>query len=619
MNLTGSAAGSLEMPLQAATFIPRYPNASDSIAAAGNERARHKKPARTGDNEARTFLLLRYVLIIAAAYLFLFDGKTSTHDLSVIVIAAALLSNVCLSQLSEDLLTRPMLLGLIICSDIAWIALGLWYDGIFGSDIFFLYFFILFLAAVGQNLILIISVSLILGAVDLIFFEIPPGGEGTIWASPSLIRVPFLFVAALFYGHLAERMKRVKRIGEERLQALREIEIAITSSLDLHAILNVLLEKIDLFLSYAVTTVTLVNRRTGELEPVACRNVNETEWKAVVARRVSLDKVAPENYTPVVILNAQASPQSSPSDFLSQHHLVSYLRVPLIARNEILGFLTFFTKEKHVFNADEVKFLTTLSGEAAIAIHNSQLYEEMRKSNKIKDEFLSIISHELRTPINVVMGYTQLLKEGALGETNSQQAEALSTIAARSKNLSSMIDSVLYATALDSGAAKLETGQINLKDLLFEIKRNYEPQAGTQITLIWDYSPALPDIETDGSKLKYILQNIINNAIKFTEKGVVTTSVRYLANAKALEFRVADTGIGIPAAEQANIFERFYQIDGSQTRRFEGVGLGLYIVKKFTELLGGQVVVESEPNTGSTFTVTVPAKIAGQEGQVSTH
>lgn len=598
------------MPVQPPAFIAGCPSVGDSIPAADNVPAPRTRRSRSADNEGRTFLLLRYVLIIAAAYLFLFHGKTSTHDLSVVVIAAALLSNVLLSQRSEGLLTRPMALGLIICSDIAWIAFGLWYDGIFDSDIFFLYFLILFLAAVGQNLILIISVSVVLGALDLIFFELPPGGDGAIWASPSLIRIPFLFVAALFYGHLAEQMKREKRIGEERLQALREIESAITSSLDLQAILNVLLEKIDLFLSYAVTTVTLVNRRSGELEPVACRNVDETEWKAIVARRIPLDRATPENYTPVVVLNAQTHSRSSPSDFLTKHNLVSYLRVPLIAKNEILGFLTFFTTKEHVFSAGEVKFLTTLAGEAAIAIHNSQLYEEMRRSNKIKDEFLGVMSHELRTPINVVMGYTQLLKEGALGETSSQQAEALSTIAARSKELLNMVDGVLYATALETGSAKLEASRVNLNDLLLEIRRDHEAGAGAKIRLVWDYPPELPDIETDGSKLKQILQNIINNAMKFTEEGVVTTSVRYLPDAQALEFRVADTGIGIPAAEHAKIFERFYQVDGSRTRRFEGVGLGLYIVKEFTELLGGRVGVESAPTSGSTFTVTIPAHIA---------
>jgi signal transduction histidine kinase len=448
-------------------------------------------------------------------------------------------------------------------------------------------------------------------------FEIPAGSGTTIWMSHSLIRIPFLFVAALFYGHLAKKMKREREMGEERLQALREIEMAIASSLDLHAILNVLLEKIDRFLSYAVTTVTLVNRKSGELEPVACRNLDEAEWKAVITRRIPLDQATAENYTSVIVLNAQTDPRTGQSDFLRKHSLVSYLRVPLIAKNDILGFLTFFTKEEHQFTGDEVKLLTTLAREAAIAIHNSQLYEEMRRSNKIKDEFLSVMSHELRTPLNVVMGYTQLLREGVLGETNSKQSEAISTIAARSKDLLDMINSVLYATSLEAKAARLEATPVSLKDLLLELKTDYELQTGKPIRLIWDYPSELPDIETDSLKLKEILQNIINNSIKFTKEGAITISVRYVSDAKNIEFRVADTGIGISTEEMAKIFERFYQVDSSQTRSFGGVGLGLYIVKEFTELLGGKLAVESERGKGSTFTVTIPAEIAGQGGHAS--
>jgi signal transduction histidine kinase len=561
------------------------------------------------NKEGRTFLLLRYVLITAAAYLFLFHGGTTASVLSITLIGAALLSNVFLSQLSEGLLLRPVTLGLIICSDIGWIALGLWYEGIFGSDTFFLFFFILFLAAVGQNLILIISASVILSAIDLIFFVVPAEDRTTIWTSPSLIRIPFMFIAALFYGHLAERVRQVKRVGEERLRALREIEMAITSSLDLHAVLDVLLEKIDLFLPYAVTTVTLVNRKSGELEPVACRNLDEDEWKAVVARRIRLDKATPENTTPVIVLNAQTDPRSQQSDFLRKHSLVSYLRVSLIAKNEILGFLTFFTKEEHAFSSEEVEFLTTLARQAAIAIHNSQLYEEMKSSNKIKDEFLSVMSHELRTPINVVMGYTRLLKEGALGETNAQQAEAISTIEARSKDLLDIINSLLYATSLEAQAVKLEPGQVSLKDLLGELKTDYETQAGKDIRLIWDEPGDLPEIETDGPKLKQVLQNIINNAIKFTDRGAVTISARYFPGAKKIEFIVADTGIGVSQKDMPYIFDRFYQVDGTQTRSFEGVGLGLYIVKEFTELLGGKVAVESQPDKGSTFRITIPSEM----------
>jgi signal transduction histidine kinase len=565
------------------------------------------------DNEGRTFLLLRYVLIIAAAYLFLFEVETSASPVSLALVATALLTNVLISQFSEYRLLRPITLGIIICFDIAWITLGLWHEGIFGSDIFFLYFLILFLAAVGQNLFLIISASIVLSAIDLLLFVAPAGAGTTMWTSPSLVRVPFMFITALFYGYLAEKVGHEKKVGDERLQALREIEMAITSSLDLHAVLDVLLEKIDTFLPYAVITVTLVNRKTGELEPVACRNLDENEWKSVIARRIRLDKVAPEHDVPVIVLNAQTDPRSLQSDFLRKNSLVSYLRVPLIAKNEVLGFLTFFTKEEHAFSGDEVKFLTTLASQAAIAIHNSQLYEEMRRSNKIKDEFLSVMSHELRTPINVVMGYTQLLKDGALGETNPTQTAAVTTIAARSKDLLDMINSLLFATSLEAKTVKLEAGDVSLKDFLLQLKTEYEPHSGKAISLIWDYPCDLPNIETDAPKLKQILQNIINNAIKFTESGAVTTSVRYFSDAKTVEFAVADTGIGISKDEMPHIFERFQQVDNSLTRSFEGVGLGLYVVKEFTQLLGGKVTVESEPDKGSIFTITIPSEITSSK------
>ncbi len=577
--------------------------------------AKGRKKLRV-DDEASTFLLLRYVLIIAAAYLFLFGAESGASTVAILLIAMALLSNVIASQFSQQRLMRPVSVGAVICFDIIWITLGLWHEGVFGSGTFLLYFLILFLAAVGQSLSLIICASVVLSAIDLFLFILPGGDGTTIWTSHSLVRIPFMFIASLFYGYLAEKVGKEKKIGEERIQALREIEMAITSSLDLRAVLDVLLEKIDVFLPYAVVTVTLVNKKTGELEPVACRNLDESEWKAVIARRIRLDKISEHDHAPVMILNAQTDPRSQQSGFLRNNSLVSYLRVPLVAKGEVSGFLTFFTKEQHAFSAEEVKFLTTLASQAAIAIHNSQLYEEMRRSNKAKDEFLNVMSHELRTPINVVMGYAQLLKNGALGDTNSQQAAAIDTIAARSKNLLDMINSLLYATSLEGNGAKLEAGEVSLKDFIHELKTDYQAQSNQEISLIWDYPAELPNIETDGAKLRQILQNIINNAIKFTERGSVTTSVRYFPGDRRVEFAVADTGIGIAPEETQYIFERFHQVDSSQTRSFEGVGLGLYIVKEFSALLGGKIAVESEPEKGSTFTVTIPTEIANSRESV---
>ena len=574
-----------------------------------NDAPAKRSKSLSTDDEASTFLLLRYVLIIAAAYLFLFGGGPGASILAILLIAMALLSNVIASQFSRRHLMHPVSVGVVVCFDIIWISLGLWHEGIFGGGTFLLYFLILFLAGIGQSVALVICAGVALSAIDLFLLILPGGDETAIWTSQSLIRIPFMFIAALFYGYLAEKVGKEKKIGEERIQALREIEMAITSSLDLRAVLDVLLEKIDVFLPYAIVTVTLVNKKTGELEPVACRNLDESEWKAVIARRIRLDKISERDHAPVMILNAQTDPRSQQSEFLRKNNLVSYLRVPLTAKGEVSGFLTFFTKEEHAFSAEEVKFLTTLTSQAAIAIHNSQLYEEMRRSNKAKDEFLNVMSHELRTPINVVLGYAQLLKNGALGETNSQQGAAIDTIAVRSKDLLDMINSLLYATSLEGNGAKLEADEVSLKDFVDELKTDYQAQSNNGIRLIWHCPAELPIIETDGAKLKQILQNIINNAVKFTERGTVTISVRYSPGDKRVEFAVADTGIGIPPDEAHYIFERFHQVDSSQTRSFEGVGLGLYIAKEFSALLGGKIAVESEPGKGSTFTVTIPTEI----------
>ena len=565
-------------------------------------------PLSAPGKEGQTFILLRYVLLTAAAYLLLFEGETEDPAISVALIAGALLTNVFLAHLPENLLLRPVTLGFIICSDIIWIALGLWHKGSYGNDIFFLYFFILCLAAIGQNLILIVTASVLLSGVDLVLFVIPAGEGRSIWSSPSLVRVPFMFVAALFYGHLAEKVREAKEIGEKRLHGLREIDLAITSTLELHAVLKGLLEKIDLILPYAGATVRLLNRKTGELEPVACRNLDEEEWKTTTAGGGGLARMISENYAPVIVRNAQTDPRSLASEFLRKHGIVSYLRVPLIARSEALGVLTFFTREEHDFSSEEVKFLTTLAAQAAIAIYNAQVYEEMVKANQVKNEFLSVMSHEFRTPLNVITGYTGMLKDKGLGEINSEQEKALQKTIDRSRELLAMINGILYATSIEAEAVKVETHNVNLTDFLNELESSYDIPLSKEVTLKWDYESNLPVVKTDSEKLRHILENLINNAIKFTERGQVTLSARHFPENKRIEFRVTDTGIGIPKEVLPIIFEKFRQLDSSETRLYGGVGMGLYIVKQFTHMLRGKIEVQSEAGKGSSFSVTLPCE-----------
>jgi len=170
-------------------------------------------PLSRNEDEKRLFVLLRYVLIIGAAYLFLFEGEMEAPIVVITLIAGALASNVLLSHLPVNLLLRPFTVGLIVCVDIGWIVAGLWYQGSFGSDIILLYFFVLFMAAMGENLILIVIAAVLLSGVDLTFVMIP-GQDRSIWTFSSLIRIPFIFTAALFYGHLTENVKRERRLRE---------------------------------------------------------------------------------------------------------------------------------------------------------------------------------------------------------------------------------------------------------------------------------------------------------------------------------------------------------------------------------------------------------------------
>jgi len=240
---------------------------------------------------------------------------------------------------------------------------------------------------------------------------------------------------------------------------------------------------------------------------------------------------------------------------------------------------------------------------------NSELEQANRDlltASKAKDEFLSVMSHELRTPLNVVMGYTGMIRDKMLGEVNPEQERALDKVMTRSDDLLRMITEILQATSLEAHAVKMGEQEVSLSSFLDDLKSNYEVPVKKELSFSWDYSSELPTMRTDGEKLKHILQNLINNAVKFTERGQVTISARYNPKAKAVEFKVADTGIGIQKELLPTIFEMFRQGDSSETRPYGGVGIGLYIVRKFTDLLGGTIDAVSEPGKGSIFTVTIP-------------
>jgi signal transduction histidine kinase len=425
-----------------------------------------------------------------------------------------------------------------------------------------------------------------------------------------------LVTAAIRDTNLRKRAEEQLERNIQQVAVLRAINLAVTSTLDLRAVLEILLETVDALLPYCAVTIWIFNAETGELEPTACRNLDEGEWKAGEWKaEYELANVVLKTKAPLKVWNVQTGPRTCNREFFRKHGLVSYLGVPLIAYAKFLGVLAFYTDKEHQFSSEESDFLATLARQSAMGIHNSQLYEksqkqavELEKVNKFKDEFLGFVSHELRIPANAAIGYVAMVQDGLYGETNPEQRKALDKVISCSKDLLSMINSLLQAARIGAGAIKVELGEVPLVNLLGDLRSTYELPLEKELTLHWDYSPELPTIETDADKLRHILQNLISNAIKYTGTGKVSISAHYLPEESSVQFTVADTGRGIPKDSLPFIFDMFRQVGGAQTSTSGGVGLGLHIAKKFAELLNGKVEVESEPGKGSIFTVTIPCE-----------
>jgi signal transduction histidine kinase len=228
---------------------------------------------------------------------------------------------------------------------------------------------------------------------------------------------------------------------------------------------------------------------------------------------------------------------------------------------------------------------------------------------RLKEEFLANISHELRTPLNVMFGYTEMLLDD---EENAERRETLARIRVQSEQLLKLLHDLMTLSGLNAGKIALELTPVSVADVVARVRPLTEQLAhGRPVTGVCECPLVTPVMYTDPLRLEQVLANLITNAFKFTNEGSVTLRVRYVAGERRMVFEVADTGIGIPAHELPYIFDEFRQVDGSMSRRHGGMGLGLALVRRLVELLGGEVGVDSRPGEGSTFTVTLPVEHPG--------
>jgi GAF domain-containing protein len=292
---------------------------------------------------------------------------------------------------------------------------------------------------------------------------------------------------------------------------------------------------------------------------------------------------------------------------------LSVLSVPMLLDGEPIGAITVTGAEPAAFSDRQMELLQTFAEQAVIAIQNAHLFREIREksaqlevANKHKSEFLANMSHELRTPLNAIIGFSEVLSERMFGEVNDKQLEYLKDIHESGKHLLSLINDILDLSKIEAGRMELEVSEFHLPSALGNAMTLVRERAQRHgIALALEVDPALGEFRGDERKFKQIMLNLLSNAVKFTPDGG-RVDVVARNGAGRVEIAVRDTGIGIAPEDQALVFEEFRQVGRDRMRKAEGTGLGLALTKRFVELHGGAIRLESAPGKGSTFTVSLP-------------
>ena len=424
--------------------------------------------------------------------------------------------------------------------------------------------------------------------------------------------------AAAEVGRVNEELTRSVR----QLEALSEVGQAISSTLDMETVLATIVSRAVQLTGLDSGSIYEYDEQSEEFHLRAAEHADDEMLAAL--RRTSIRKG--EGAVGLTALTRQPTQISDIQDPTYQTRLRevlvhagyrALLAVPLLRESQIIGALAVSRKLPGPFASEVVELLKTFAVQSALAIQNARLFRDVAEqgrqlqvASQLKSQFLANMSHELRTPLNAIIGVTEMLHEDARELSRDDELEPLERVLRAARHLLALINDILDLSKIEAGKIDLHVETFPIAPLVADVVATLETLAlKNHNRVVADYASDIGTMTADQMRVRQALLNLASNATKFTENGTITVRVnRETQDARPwVTMAVTDTGIGMTPEQMARLFEEFVQADASTTRKYGGTGLGLAISRRFCQMMGGDIDVESEPGHGSTFTISLPA------------